>query len=47
MSDKRFEIENRGFTYSVKKFGNNSVFDRKSATAKSLAEVAKFIEENV
>jgi hypothetical protein len=47
MSDKRFEIENRGFTYSVKKFGNNSVFDRKSATVKSLAEVAKFIEENV
>lgn len=45
--DKAFYVESRGITYFVKMVGHSSVFDRKSATVKSLSDVAKFIEENV
>lgn len=45
--DKAFYVECRGITYFVKMVGHSSVFDRKSATVKSLSDVAKFIEENV
>lgn len=47
VTDKRFEVENRGLLYFVKMIGYDSIFNIKTNRFKSLSDVAKFIEENV
>lgn len=47
VTDKRFEVENRGLLYFVKMIGYDSIFNIKTDRFKSLSDVAKFIEDNV